>query len=55
VTPDDFEEIAAWIDKLMESNSLRDELAAKGLNHAEKFRQENIERDIVNFHQSVKS
>jgi glycosyltransferase involved in cell wall biosynthesis len=55
VNPDDIEEIAGWIDKLMDSDSLRDELAAKGLKYAEKFRQENIERDIVNFHQSVKA
>lgn len=55
VNPNDFEEIAGWIGKLMDSESLRDELVAKGLKYAEKFRQENIERDIVNFHQSVKT
>jgi glycosyltransferase involved in cell wall biosynthesis len=53
VNPDNFEEIAGWIDKLMTSESLRNELIAKGLKYAEKFRRENIERDIVNFHRSV--
>jgi glycosyltransferase involved in cell wall biosynthesis len=55
VNPDEFDEIAGWIEKLMESDSLRNDLAAKGLKYAEKFRQENIERDIVTFHGSVKS
>jgi len=55
VNPNDFEEIAGWIDKLMESDPLRDELTAKGLKYAAKFRQENIEKDIINFHQSIKS
>lgn len=55
VNPDDYEEIASQIDKLMDSPSLKDELVAKGLNYARKFSQENIERDIVNFHQLVKT
>jgi glycosyltransferase involved in cell wall biosynthesis len=55
VNPDDYEEIAGWIDKLMDSVTLRAEMAAKGFKYAEKFRRENIERDIVNFHDSVKS
>lgn len=55
VNPDDFEEIAGWIDKLMNSQPLRNELAAKGLKHAERFRQENVENDIVNFHHSIKN
>jgi glycosyltransferase involved in cell wall biosynthesis len=54
VNPDNYEEIAGWIDKLMESDSLRKDLTAKGLKYSEKFRQENIDRDIINFHQSVK-
>jgi len=52
--PDDFEEIADWIEKLMDSESLRDSLIEKGLQHAEKFKQENIETDIINFHHSIK-
>ena len=53
VDPDDFKEIAGWIDKLMDSESLRNELAARGIRYAERFRQENIEKDIINFHRSV--
>lgn len=55
VNPDDFEETAGWIDKLMESGPLRNELIAKGLKYADRFRQENIEREIVKFHNSVKT
>jgi glycosyltransferase involved in cell wall biosynthesis len=55
VNPDNFDEIAGWIDKLMNSESLRTELTTKGLKYAEKFSQENIENDIVNFHRSVKT
>jgi len=54
VNPDDFEEIAGWIDKLMDSETLRNELVGKGLQHAEKFKQEHIETDIINFHRSIK-
>lgn len=53
VNPDEFEEIADWIDKLMNSETLRNELAGKGLQYVEKFKQENIETDIINFHQAV--
>jgi glycosyltransferase involved in cell wall biosynthesis len=55
VNPDDVEEIAASIDKLMTSASFRNEVTAKGIKYAEKFRQENIENDIVNFHHLLKN
>jgi glycosyltransferase involved in cell wall biosynthesis len=55
VNPDNFEEIAGWIDKLMTSESLRNELTAKGIIYAQKFRQENIEVDIANFHRLIKT
>ena len=55
VNPDNFEEIASWIDKIMNSATLRDELVSKGLKYAEKFSQEHIENDIINFHQSIKN
>ena len=54
INPDNYEEIAGWIDKLMDSAALRDELVIKGLKYAEKFRHENIENDIFNFHRSIK-
>jgi len=54
INPDNYEEIADWIDKLMNSADLRAELVGKGLKYAEKFRQENIENDIINFHHSIK-
>jgi len=53
VNPNDFEEIAGWIEKLMDSKSLRENLIRKGLQYAEKFKQENIENDIINFHRSI--
>ena len=55
VNPDNFEEIASWIDKIMNSATLRDELVSKGLKYAKKFSQEHIENDIINFHQSIKN
>jgi glycosyltransferase involved in cell wall biosynthesis len=54
VNPDDFKEIANWIDKLMDSKKLRNELSAKGLLYAERFKQEHIENNIINFHRSIK-
>lgn len=55
VNPDNIEEIAGWIDKIMNSAALKDELVSKGLKYAEKFRQEHIENDIVNFHHSIEN
>jgi len=55
VNPNDVEEIAGWIEKLMDSKSLRDDLIRKGLQHAERFRQEQIEKDIVSFHLGIKA
>jgi glycosyltransferase involved in cell wall biosynthesis len=55
VNPDEFEEIADWIEKLMNSETLRNELVTKGRQYAEKFKQENIETDIINFHRSIKT
>jgi glycosyltransferase involved in cell wall biosynthesis len=54
INPDDPEEIAVWIGKLMDSESLRNELIGKGYKYAQRFRQENIENEIVNFHKAVK-
>ena len=53
--PDDFEEIAGWIGKIMDSQSIRDDLVGKGFLYAEKFKQEYIEDDIYKFHLSVKT
>jgi glycosyltransferase involved in cell wall biosynthesis len=55
VNPDDHDEITAWIEKLMDSPSLRDDLIRKGYNYAEKFRQEHLEDDIIRFHSLVKA
>ena len=55
INPDDFEEIAAWIGKIMESRSLRDDLTGKGIRYAEKFMQSKIEDDITSFHAAVKT
>lgn len=55
INPNDFEEIADWIEKLMESKSLRGEMTWKGLRYAERFKQSNIEDDIFAFHQVVKT
>jgi glycosyltransferase involved in cell wall biosynthesis len=55
VNPDDVEEIADWIEKLMESETLRNDLATKGFQHAERFKQEHIENDIITFHQAIKA
>jgi glycosyltransferase involved in cell wall biosynthesis len=55
INPNDFEEIADWIGKLMESKSLRDDLTWKGLRYAEKFKQSTIEDAVLNFHQAVKT
>jgi len=54
VNPDDIEEIAVWIEKIMESGAFRDELVSKGIQHAEKFRQTQIESDIIAFHDAIK-
>ena len=54
VNPNDYEEIAVWIEKIMDSASMRDGLVDKGFRYAKKFRQENIENDIINFHLSIK-
>jgi glycosyltransferase involved in cell wall biosynthesis len=54
VNPDDSDEIAGWIDKLMISETLRNELTLKGIHCAEKFMQENIEKNIIKFHRSIK-
>lgn len=54
VNSDNFKEIASWIDKLISSDSLKQELVSKGIRYAEKFRQENIEKEIVDFHRSIK-
>jgi glycosyltransferase involved in cell wall biosynthesis len=53
IDPDIPEEIADWIDKIMTSQELSNGLITKGLQYAQKFRQENIENDILNFHNSL--
>jgi glycosyltransferase involved in cell wall biosynthesis len=53
VNPDDPQDIASWIAKIMDSPDLRQEMVSKGIRHAERFTQENIENDILNFHQSI--
>jgi len=55
VNPNDYEEIAVWIEKIMDSDKLRNELTGKGLQHAARFKQSNIEDDITRFHEAVKS
>jgi glycosyltransferase involved in cell wall biosynthesis len=54
VNPDDFEGIADWIERLMDSESMRNDIVEKGLRHAERFRQERIENDIIDFHEATK-
>jgi glycosyltransferase involved in cell wall biosynthesis len=53
VNPDNIEEIADWIDKIIQSEELRNKLIDKGLQHAERFRQSRIEADILNFHNNL--
>lgn len=53
VNPDDSHEIASRISKIMESPELRQEMVLKGIRHAEKFTQENIEQMILSFHRSI--
>lgn len=55
VNPNDYEEIAVWIEKIMDSDKLRIELTGKGLQYAERFKQSYIEDDIIRFHEVVKS
>jgi glycosyltransferase involved in cell wall biosynthesis len=55
VDPDDYAEIAAWIGIIMDSPTVRDELVQKGLRYSEKFRQENIEADVLKFHKELKA
>jgi glycosyltransferase involved in cell wall biosynthesis len=53
VNPDNAEEIADAIAKLMEPGKLREEMIRKGLSHSEKFRQDRIEASILEFHRKV--
>jgi glycosyltransferase involved in cell wall biosynthesis len=53
IDPDKPEEIADWIVKIMSSTQLQKELVSKGIKYAQKFRQENIENEILNFHNSM--
>jgi glycosyltransferase involved in cell wall biosynthesis len=49
----DHKEIAFWVEKVLESNELRKEMIIKGLKHAERFKQNRIEDDILKFHLSI--
>lgn len=51
--PEDTGEMASWIGKLMESADLRKELVEKGSIYATRFRQENIDKAILDFHHSA--
>jgi glycosyltransferase involved in cell wall biosynthesis len=53
INPDDFEEIAEAIKNLMDSETIRKELISKGLHHSEKFRQDQIEASILDFHRRI--
>jgi len=53
INPDDQQDIASWIGKIMDSPDLRQDMVSKGIKHAERFTQENIEKDILNFHHSI--
>jgi glycosyltransferase involved in cell wall biosynthesis len=55
IDPNDPGEIAEWIEKIMGSGQLRDEIIRKGLLYAERFKQSRIEDDIIRFHEKVKS
>lgn len=53
VNPEDPEEIADWIEKLVTDPELRKILMEKGYKHAKRFRQDFIEDEIVAFHRSI--
>jgi glycosyltransferase involved in cell wall biosynthesis len=53
VNPQRHEEIASWIATIMDSPELRKTLTEKGLAYAERFKQKNMEDEIVRFHKSV--
>ncbi len=53
IDPEEPQEIADAISKLMEPGKLREELISKGLKHSEKFRQDRIEAAILGFHRKV--
>jgi glycosyltransferase involved in cell wall biosynthesis len=53
INPNDPEEIANRVERIMESQELRNELILKGIRHAGRFTQVNIENDILKFHQTI--
>jgi len=53
INPNDPEEIAAMIKQIMDSKELRSEMVSKGIEYAERFKQVNIEHDIMKFHRSI--
>lgn len=55
VNGNESEEIAAAIEKLLISSSLREGLIAKGWQHVQQYTSENIENEISQFHSKVKN
>ena len=53
IDPENPGEIADWITRLAGDRELRDELIRKGEKHAERFTQERISADILEFHLSA--
>jgi glycosyltransferase involved in cell wall biosynthesis len=53
INPEKDEEIALWIEKILNSPELRKEMTHKGIAYAERFKQLNIENEIISFHRSV--
>lgn len=51
--PENPAEIAEWIAKIMDLPEMAEDLISKGLVHAQKFRQENIEKEILDYHRSI--
>ena len=51
--PDSIDELAGAMEKIMHSPELRKDLISKGLAHAARFKQVNIEKDILGFHNMV--
>ncbi len=53
IDPSNEKEISSWIETIMNSPELRKNLAEKGLAYAERFKQKNIEDEIISFHRSI--
>jgi glycosyltransferase involved in cell wall biosynthesis len=53
VNPENPGQIADRITKIMDSGDLRSEMVEKGIQHAKRFTQENIEQEILRFHLSI--